>query len=225
MDASHKQIINWQTALLPRQTLRALNYLSKQSWLKRCEWYLAGGTALALHAGHRVSVDLDFFIPKKEFSAAGLLKHLPKSAWTTDVLKEGTIYGRLLGAKVSFIAYPFFIPRELYSKFGSISVLEPKDIAVMKIVAISQRGRKRDFLDLYWLCQNLEPLEQILWRLPDQYPDIAHDYHHILKSLIYFEDAEDDPMPKLFFKTSWKQIKAFFRREVVTAAKELLKLK
>ena len=84
MDASYKQIINWRTDILPRQTLRALNYLSKQIWLKDSKWYLAGGTALALHVGHRSSVDLDFFLPKKDFTAPVLLKHLPKNRWTTD---------------------------------------------------------------------------------------------------------------------------------------------
>ncbi|MBI4128310.1 MAG: nucleotidyl transferase AbiEii/AbiGii toxin family protein, partial [Parcubacteria group bacterium] len=74
-------------------------------------------------------------------------------------------------------------------------LLDIRDIAVMKIIVISQRGRKRDFVDLYWYAQHVEPLGAVLERLPDQYPTVAHDYHHILKSLIYFADAEEDPMP------------------------------
>jgi len=66
--------------------------------------------------------------------------------WNTSLNKKNTIYGELLGAKVSFIAYPFFVPKQNYLSYGSINVLDPKDIAVMKIIAISQRGRKRDFL-------------------------------------------------------------------------------
>jgi hypothetical protein len=89
-----------------------------------------------------------------------------------------------------------------------------RDIAVMKIVAISQRGRKRDFFDLYWCAHNIEPLLEIIKRLPEQYPSVAHDYHHILKALVYFDDAETDPDPELNFKVSWKQVKTFFKKEI-----------
>jgi len=74
--------------------------------------------------------------------------------------------------------------------FGSIAILQPTDLAVMKIIALSQREKKRDFFDAYWLAQHIEPLEQTIKRLNAQYPSVAHDYHHILKSLVYFEDAE-----------------------------------
>ena len=105
-------------------------------------------------------------------------------------MREGTVYGRLLGAKISFIAYPFFRAKEPYAWYGNVRVLTPPDIAVMKIIAISQRGKKRDFIDLYWYVNNREPLIQILRRLPEQYPTVIHDYHHIIKSLMYFADAD-----------------------------------
>ena len=88
------------------------------------------------------------------------------------------------------------------------------DIAVMKVIAVSQRGRKRDFFDLYWCAHNLEPLEQIISRLKRQYPSVSHDYHHIIKSLAYFEDAESDPSPVLHFDVSWEKVKKFFIEEV-----------
>lgn len=217
--------MSWQTHTLPKETLRALEYLSRQNWLKRTQWYLAGGTALALHAGHRQSLDLDFFHPHKNFSLNTLLKHFPKDIWVTDIAREGTVYGKLYGAKVSFIVYPFFIRMEQPFFYGSVRVLHPRDIAVMKIIAISQRGRKRDFIDLYWYAQNRESLSKLLYLLPDQYPTVAHDYHHIIKSLIYFVDAESDPMPKLFFKATWREIKKYFQREVPRIAKEFLGLR
>ena len=141
--------INWHTAILPKSAQRALDFLSRQEWVKKNSWYLAGGTALALQVGHRQSVDLDFFTRKQTFSASRLLKHFEGADWKADVVKEGTIYGQLLGAKISFIAYPFFIPREPMGAYGKIPVLAPRDIAVMKVIAISQRGKKRDFADLY----------------------------------------------------------------------------
>jgi len=213
--------------LFPRATQRAFILFSEQEWLKKySDWYLAGGTALALQVGHRKSVDLDFFCQKSNFSSSKLLEHLSGlgEKWQTDIAREKTIFGRLDGAKASFVAYPFFIPKEPFLKHGSVQVLAAPDIAVMKIVAISQRGRKRDFVDLYWYVINRESLISILRRLPEQYPSVAHDFHHILKSIVYFNNAEGEPMPELFFDANWKEIKAYFRRETPKVAKELLKL-
>ncbi|MDO8668179.1 MAG: nucleotidyl transferase AbiEii/AbiGii toxin family protein [bacterium] len=223
MVSSSKKLTDWHTEALPRDTKKALELLSKESWLGRSNWYLAGGTALALQAGHRSSVDLDFFIPEK-FNNNLLLDHFNGADWQTDINAEGTIYGTLTGAKVSFIFYPFFRPAKKPLTYGFIKVLEPVDIAVMKIIAISQRGRKRDFFDLYWCAKNIAPLKEFILKLKTQYPSVAHDYHHILKSLVYFIDAENDPTPKINFEVNWKQIKKFFTNEVPRITKEIIEL-
>lgn len=221
MASPHRSNVKWRFEVLPPATKRALNILAKAAWLKRNNWYLAGGTALALQVGHRSSVDLDFFLPKSDFSTAKLLKHFEKDKWETDVLREGTIYGKLAGAKTSFIAYPFFIPARPFHPYGAVPILDVDDIAVMKIVAISQRGRKRDFVDLFWYCTNRDSLMEAFLKLDDQYPTVSHNFQHILKSLTYFIDAEEDPMPKIFFKATWKEIKKFFEAEVMRIARKL----
>lgn len=186
-------------------------------------WYLAGGTALALQVGHRESADLDFFTPQNTFSATGLTRRLAEEGgWATTFQESGTLYGELDKTKMSFIAYPFFRPSTARLQCGHICVLTPSDIAAMKIVAISQRGRKRDFVDLYWICRNREPLAGIIQRAVNQYPGQQHNMSHILKSLVYFADAESDPMPRLFFDARWDQIKRFFKKEVASAARKLL---
>lgn len=215
--------IAWHTDVLPLATLRALDFFSGQTWLTD-PWYLAGGTALALQAGHRSSEDLDFFTREKDFAPNDVLKHLSEPDWQSSTVASGTIYGEHRAAKVSFIAYPFFVPKEIPLRYGSIPVLSLRDIAVMKIIAVSQRGRKRDFADLFWYAKNSEPLLAVIERLPDQYPTVAHDYHHILKSLMYFADAEDDPMPQLHFKADWEEIKSYFKHEVPAITKKLLGL-
>ncbi|EKD75871.1 MAG: hypothetical protein ACD_43C00286G0002 [uncultured bacterium] len=214
--------MNWHTSALPTATVRALQYCAEQPWLKQSRWYLAGGTALALQVGHRRSVDLDFFLPQKKFSSRQLIGRLPNDIWQGDIVTDDTIYGKLHKAKVSFIAYPFFHHQQPYLWLGNVRVLDLRDIAVMKIVAISQRGRKRDFLDLYWYVQNQESLTDVLLRLPKQYPTVAHDYNHILKSLVYFVDAEPDPMPQLFFSVAWPEVKQFLKKVVDQAAKDLV---
>lgn len=212
--------------MLPVETAKAFSFLAKEKWLEKSSWYLAGGTALSLQVGHRKSVDLDFFTPDRNFSNDELLDQFRENVdWKTDINEKNTIYGELFGAKVSFIAYPFFIPAEQPITHGSIKILTLTDIAVMKIIAISQRGKKRDFIDLYWLSFHGENLEATIRKLKNQYPSVAHDYHHILKSMVYFEDAEKDLMPELNFKASWKEVKDFFRNQILTITKNLIDLK
>jgi len=225
MDANAQNQIVWHFSSLPPKTKKALDFLSDQKWLESSKWYLAGGTALALRSGHRKSVDLDFFTQEKDFNNIALLNHFSDNKnWKTVINREGTIYGELFGAKISFIAYPFFIPKQEYAKYGTVRIIQPIDVAVMKIIAISQRGQKRDFFDLYWCVKNVEPLEELMRRLNKQYPAVAHDYHHILKSLVYFTDAESDPAPEINFKVSWSEVKKIFVKEVPIVAHKLLGL-
>ena len=221
---SHSNDMIWHFNTLPSYTKKALDFLSSQDWLKDSTWYLAGGTALALSAGHRKSVDLDFFNELSGFDSGEFLENFKDNTnWKPYINKKNTIYGELFEAKVSFIAYPFFVPKQPYLHYGSIKVLAPKDIGVMKIVAISQRGRKRDFFDLFWCAHHIEPIENIIVRLKEQYPSVAHNYHHILKSMVYFNDAESDPDPQVYFKASWKEVKKFFIKEIPVIAKKIIR--
>lgn len=223
MDDHSKKQLDSNLSILPLETKKALFFLSKQAWIDKSGWYLAGGTALALQAGHRKSVDLDFFTTEKDFDKPELLGNFSGSSkWRTILNRKNTIYGELFKAKVSFIAYPFFIPIQKFVNYDAIKILHPLDIAVMKIIAISQRGRKRDFFDLYWCAKNIEPLEKTIKRLKIQYPTVAHDYHHILKSLVYFSDAENDPEPEIYFKASWKNVKDFFKKEIPIIAHKIV---
>lgn len=210
---------------LPKATVRAFEKCSKISVFSRGGWYLAGGTALALQVGHRRSVDLDFFTKRKIFDEKKNEEVLStQGEWLTTFLSRGTLYGEFFGAKMSFIAYPFFTPTAPMRKHGTVSLLTPPDIAVMKVIAISQRGRKRDFFDLYWICQNIQSLRDSVLRVNAQY-SVSQNLTHILKSLVYFEDADNDPEPVIFFKTNWKEVKGFFKKEVPFITKKLIHIK
>ncbi len=215
MDTSSKKQLNLHWNTVPKPTKKALDFLSGQKWLGRFGWYLAGGTALALKTGHRTSVDLDFFTTESSFEPTEVTGYFKGNKnWKISSDRPNTIYGKLFQAKASFIAYPFFVPKQKFLRYGTVNILQPLDIAIMKIIAVSQRGRKRDFFDLYWCVHNLEPLEKTITRLREQYPSVAHDYHHIIKSLAYFEDAENDPPLLLHSDVSWKEVKKFFTEEV-----------
>ncbi len=181
---------------------------------------------MALQANHRKSFDLDFFCQKNDINTTQILaKFTNNRDWKTNFEEPNTIYGELFGAKVSFIAYPFFIPEQTRIDCGAVSILQMRDIGVMKIIAISQRGRKRDFFDLYWCARNVEPLSDSVKRLKKQYPFVAHNYHHILNSLAYFKDAESDPDPEINFPADWKQIKNYFKKEVTQIMENFLEPK
>lgn len=222
MDTTDQSRITWYPHVLPRATQKALKHCAEDAWFRTAPWYLASGTALALQVGHRKSFDLDFFTQEKEFGQQSIAAHFPTDLWKTERTYQGTLFGELAGAKVSFIAYPFFTPRLPFIPYGTIHVLQPRDIGVMKILAMSQRGRKRDFLDLYWLSHNVETLSWFIGQLKDQIPDVAHDYHHIIKALTYFDDAEKDEMPELNFRIDWRTIKKFFQDEAKKLARDLL---
>lgn len=186
------------------------------------KWYLAGGTALALQAGHRKSYDLDFFTENKEFDEKKTEETLSEQGgWKTSGMDKGTVFGTFLETKMSLLAYPFFTPAEKARKFGTISLLTPADIAVMKIIAIAQRGKKRDFFDLYWICKNVAPLYESILKVDKQY-SVSQNPNHILKSLIYFKDAEDDMRPEIYFKVTWEEVKKFFTKEVPQIAKKII---
>ena len=214
------------TEVLPPETQKAFFACVELDFLKS-EWYLAGGTALALQVGHRSSEDLDFFTERATFEILDIERALMKRGnWATTQARAGTLWGIFQKAKISFIAYPFFRPSPAGIQCGNIRILVPDDIAAMKIIAVSQRGRKRDFVDLYWYgTVNKKSLSDTILRAIAQFPEKEHSMPHFLKSLVYFADAEDDPMPVLHFNADWKTVKEYFRREIPRIAEVLLKLK
>jgi Nucleotidyl transferase AbiEii toxin, Type IV TA system len=123
--------------------------------------YLAGGTAAALQMGHRISVDFDFFTPKefipKKFSTA--LSKL--GSFDEDQADKGTVLGKFEGVKFSIFIYkyPLIFPA---AKYLSLNIADIRDIAAMKIDAIATRGAKRDFIDLFFICQSGYHLKQLL---------------------------------------------------------------
>src|SRR3989338_953268 len=103
IDASKQLNLHWKT--LPETTKKAFEFLSTQKWIGKSGWYLAGGTALALQTGVRKSVDLDFFTTQKKFNVKTLLGNfLEYQDWQATVEEDSTLYGKLFGAKISFIA-------------------------------------------------------------------------------------------------------------------------
>ena len=209
---------------IPQTTRKAFLMCAQNLFFAKNNWYLAGGTALALQAGHRKSVDLDFFTSDKTFDIGKAEVTLSTiGPWETTSTSEGTLYGELGGAKMSLIAYPSFHIEKPLLKAGALSIITPPDIAAMKVIAVSQRGKKRDFFDLYWISLNIQPLFESIEAAQKQYA-VRHNPTHILKSLVYFEDADNDPEPEIYFKADWQKVKTFFEREIPIITKRIVGL-
>ncbi|GAB4493042.1 MAG: hypothetical protein OHK0019_16160 [Saprospiraceae bacterium] len=107
--------------------------------------------------------------------------------------------------KVDFVkmGYPILFPR---LEIKGVRMLEIKDIAPMKLKAIAQRGSKKDFYDIYFLL-DLLPLSEMLRLFSETFKQ--YEIFHIIKSLTYFEDAEQYAEPKVFDETvTWKKVKS-----------------
>jgi len=200
------------TKTLYRNTEEILDRLSRVKLPPKT--YLSGGTGLALQLGHRVSIDLDFFTPSK-FIPKQIASRL-KSSVSLNVGQaiQGTIIGNIGQIRFSLFRYdyPLLFPCKHFLK---IKVSDIKDIAAMKIAAITGRGTKRDFIDLYFLCQKIN-LKRILALYRRKYAiTVKNGLIHIQKSLVYFNDAEVDPIPKMLIPITWEKVKRYFEKEVL----------
>ena len=164
---------------------------------------LVGGTALALQYGHRMSIDLDIFGNIEEDNAT--IKEILSNIGTLSILKEATNIKIYLvnNIKVDFVNYKYQWISPAIEEDG-LRLASPKDIAAMKINAIEGRGTKKDFIDIYFLLQHYT-LEEILDFYAKKYPE--NSLFRALMSLSYFEDAEEQIMPKMFSNVKWENIK------------------
>ncbi|MBI4475409.1 MAG: nucleotidyl transferase AbiEii/AbiGii toxin family protein [Acidobacteria bacterium] len=176
-------------------------------------FFLAGGSALALHLGHRISIDLDFF-SQREYSMLELLGHLQSLGRLSIATQDSdTLVGELNGVKLSFFTYPYPLLEDVVMCEG-IQLASLLDIALMKVAAIAQRGKKRDFVDLFFLCQERLTLDNLLRDMPRKFPNLEYPSYHLLRALAYFDDAEVDEMPKMLKPVEWAAVRGFFSGEV-----------
>ena len=205
----------FDAAILP-DTFRAIQLVSKIPIFAK-EAYLAGGTALALQLGHRISVDLDFFT-LKEFDEDALSVQLsqfeefkPKNkAWRT-------IQGKIGETEISIFFYKNTLIEETL-EYEGIRLVSKKDIAAMKIDALQGRGTKRDFVDIYFLSK-LYKLEEMFNFYDLKYGILEDRWYSILRSLDYFEEADREDMPKMLVNAKWDEIRKFLHNESMRLAR------
>jgi predicted nucleotidyltransferase component of viral defense system len=197
--------------VLIKDTKEHLALLGRSAILK--DAYLAGGTGCALQLGHRFSIDFDFFTDK-QFEPKRVAAELADvAAFEVEELSQGTILGKFKGTKFSLFIYEYPLVYPLL-QYRAINIADIRDIAAMKIDAIASRGTKRDFIDLYFICQSNYKLSELLAIYDKKYEMLASNLMHIKKSLIFFDDADTDAMPAMLKDVKWQDVKKYFESEI-----------
>jgi len=198
--------------VLPENQLQLLEVLSFQPFIP--DFYLAGGTCLALQIGHRRSIDFDFFIPA-DFDTSVIVNKLTlMGSYQRDSEGKNTINGTLNGVRISFFEYRYDIIDD-FKIFNKIRLAGLKDIAAMKLEAIAGRGSKKDFIDMFFLLKRYT-LEEIFTFHTRKYGTGLSNQYHLLKSLVYFADAEAEAMPVMINRLDWDDVK----KQIVSCARQ-----
>ena len=177
---------------------------------------LVGGTALALQLGHRTSIDLDIFgtwdyRENLQLLFDGIGK-TEKLSWNPNGRMQFFLVD---GVKVDCVSYERYAWLDPPIEEEGVRLAGIRDIAAMKINAITNRGTRKDFVDLALLMDNHDFNELFKWYLAkytDATPVLA------LRSLAYFDDAENQPMPKMLIDFDWEQAK----RTISSAVRKLV---
>lgn len=188
--------------------LRLIKKLQKDEALG--DFVLAGGTALALQFGHRKSDDIDLFT-KSEFDSSSLLEYLEKNyRFSMNFQADSTLKGSIDGVRVDFIAHNYPYVNDP-SEVEGIRIFSTKDIAAMKVNAISGNGtRVKDFIDIYFLLRHFS-FGEIIDFFSRKYS--LRNNAHAVKSLTWFEDADLNDWPVIIKEPdlSFDQVK----REII----------
>ncbi len=191
--------------VLSKEALRAIDQLAPVL----NEFYLAGGTGLALQLGHRRSDDLDFF-SHRFFNQDLILRSIQYDE--VILVEAGTVHCIVGGIRISLLYYSQPL---LYTplRWRGILVADIRDIAAEKLKTVSQRGAKKDFVDLYAILKMRHSIPEVCEFFINRFKERDVNLYHVLKSLVFFEDADQEPSPSMLVEGKeweWENIKAFF---------------
>lgn len=171
-------------------------------------FYLVGGTALALWIGHRKSVDLDFFIHQdfdSQFIAFTLEKELNAKSIETG---KNLVRCFVSGVKIEFISHQYSLIKEPET-IDNLRLASIEDIAAFKLNAVVNRGSKKDFWDIAYLLNKFK-LNQLLKFYSQKYT--RNNLWQVEKSLCYFNDADNEIVEIVDLKRlDWETVKTKIR--------------
>lgn len=141
---------------------------------------------------------------QKELEEVGHLKNIQ--------LAKGTLNCFFDNIQVQFLHYPYKLLEE-GEKWRGIFVSSISDIACTKFLTIASRGSKKDFIDLYFLLKKYS-LNFLFEKMAEKYPKADYNQPHILKSLVYFEDADKQSSPRMHKEVDWQRVKEEIKKVV-----------
>jgi predicted nucleotidyltransferase component of viral defense system len=198
-----------QICTIAPNTLELLKKL--QSIPELADTRLVGGTALAFHLGHRLSIDLDLFGNFDPEIITETLRSETFDDFTVSVDGKTIKHYIINQVKVDIVKYDRYQWLEDVIIDEQIRIAGLKDIAAMKIAAITNRGSKKDFIDVFFLLKTFS-MKEIIEFYQMKYID-ANVFSAIL-SLSYFDDAAKTDMPQMLIPTSWEDVKQCIIAEI-----------
>lgn len=201
------------TQTVTRATLDLLKALMSLPELS--QFGLVGGTNLSLRFGHRLSIDLDLFTNEpfdSETTYNQLEARFPNILQASQSETMLFLYINEVKIDMVLLPYPYLNPMEHIEDIRLVSL---EDIAAMKLSAVARRGVKKDFWDIAELL-DVFSLDQMLEFYKTKYS--SRDIFHLLRSLVYFNDADPQKDPDPLNNATWSQVKT----KVQIAVKEYL---
>jgi hypothetical protein len=178
------------------------------------EFYLAGGAALALQLGHRFSIDLDFFSATQEDIPA-LIEPLRRALQDFSPVLADSAWGNLVflanDVRVGFYGYGYELIEPCLQADG-ISLASVTDIGLMKLDALLSRASRKDFHDLYAICQHTT-LRELLTLAPRKYPSVRDFEAQVTRHMLMFKRAEQETPVPLIEQVSWETVKDWFQAQ------------
>ena len=199
---------HWEAA--PDAIRRLWAVLARRTFIG--QFYLAGGTALALQLGHRVSVDLDFFPIEREVDDPIRKEIVTALSAVAQVVVLEDVFGNLLltvdSVRTGFFGYgyPLLKPTLLC---GGVQLASLEDIGLMKLDAVTDRANRKDFYDLYLIAQSI-PVDELVAMSKVKYPLVRDFDLMIYQGLTFFEIADKQDDPELLIDLNWNTVKSFF---------------
>lgn len=155
----------------------------------RKEYYLVGGTAIALHIGHRRSIDFDMFKPSA-INHKKNLDRITQAGYPCTVTRRVTEQMNLIvnEVKVTFFQYPFPInPTEKFETYFKLPSL--LQLAAMKAYALGRRSKWKDYVDLFFLLKEHFSIEEISQCATGIFGELYSE-KMFRAQMCYFEDVD-----------------------------------
>lgn len=183
------------------------------------DFYLAGGTSLALQIGHRESIDLDFFT-KVPFRS-NLINSLPNQEYTAISLHDNYIELIQDETKISFM-YWAFEPTQPLVVIDDIFLANPIDIGLFKLLAIQGRHTRKDIVDLFFIDREIIEIKSLVALFNEKYPKEKVNLIDSAKEIFNIDAINMSPMPKVYEDIEFDEVYEIVKSKVTSAVRELL---